>query len=160
MIKSKDIFLSPSGDFGIGLVQDNLTNPNPHLGMSVEIFFNLNLTKGSLLFKFCPCVWALRGGVKACPDGLWHFFLSKSKLAIACFRAGWGGGQIACQDGLCTFLKMFLGCSRDALKVFSDFLKCSQLRIFSGCSHIIYNPNILKSMHSNKHCQRHNGPEG
>ena len=49
MIKSKDIFLSPSGDFGIGLVQDNLTNPNPHLGMSVEIFFNLNLTKGSLL---------------------------------------------------------------------------------------------------------------
>ena len=41
MIKSKDIFLSLSGDLGIGLVQDNLTNPNPHLGMSVEIFFNL-----------------------------------------------------------------------------------------------------------------------
>ena len=60
MIKSKDIFLSPSGNLDIGLVRDNLTNSNPHLGMSVEIFFNL----------------------------VWGTFLSKSKWGIAYLKAG------------------------------------------------------------------------
>ena len=37
------LFLSPSGDLGIGLVWDNRTTPQPDFGSTVEILFKLNL---------------------------------------------------------------------------------------------------------------------
>ena len=128
-------FSSPSGDLGIGFAWDiHPIHPIQHIGMSVEIFFQLNkILRGSQMFSGCFQMFS--GCSQVFTDILLTFAIWSQDVSGCCQEVvKMFSHVLRCSRTFADVLIMFSErCSQDVLRMFS---RCSQdvLRMYSRCS--------------------------